>query len=379
MGSSENAEGQASLGSQAGRSGSGPFSESGSVGLGGGGAAGASSSPLVSVVIPAYNAHSYIGRALNSVLAQSYSNFEILVVNDGSPDTELLERVLQPFLSKIRYIKQENQGPSGARNRAIREARGRYVAFLDSDDTWFPHHLMTQVALLMRDPLLHLVYSDSILIRGDKLLGNSFASEPQHPPVSFEKLLTEECTVMTSSTVASREAMMTAGLFDENFLRCEDFDLWLRMAFRGSRMDYCTQPGIHHYLTEDSLASDSYLLKRARIGVYEKIARSLPLTPSQKNLVHSLIDTTEARCQKELLKQYLRSGDYEKALGAAARASELAPHDRKLWITVFGLRRMPAVFRRVHGIHEKFLGVRTKLRATQSRRSLDVSTANSGK
>lgn len=379
MGFSTESAGEASSRASAEESGKGSRRDSSQAEPGGRNSATASSAlPLVSVVIPAYNAHRYIARTLNSVLAQTYSNLEILLVNDGSPDTELLEEALQPFFPKIRYIKQENRGPSGARNRAIRDARGVYVAFLDSDDTWLPHHLATQVSLLVRDPSLHLVYSDSILIRGERLLGNSFANEPQHPPVSFEKLLTEECTVMTSSTVASREAMMAAGLFDEAFVRCEDFDLWLRMAFRGSRMDYSSQPGIHHYLTEDSLASDSYLLKRARIGVYEKTAKTMALSASQRSLVQSLINTTEARCQKELLKEYLRTGDYEKALQAAAGASELAPGDRKLQITLFGLRRMPAVFRRVHGLHEKFLEFRSKLRTTQSRRSLEISTAKLG-
>src|SRR5690348_6033557 len=90
--------------------------------------------PLVSVVIPAYNAAAYLPATLDSVLVQSFSNYEIVVVNDGSPDTPELEKALQPYFRKLRYIKQENRGPSSARNTGIRAARGKYVAFLDSDD-----------------------------------------------------------------------------------------------------------------------------------------------------------------------------------------------------------------------------------------------------
>src|SRR5579863_3220302 len=101
---------------------------------------GNSSSVSVSVVIPAYNSAEYIAEALDSVVAQTFVDYEIIVVNDGSSDTGKLEKVLVPYLRLIRYIKQENNGPSAARNVAIRAACGKYVALLDSDDRWLPTH-----------------------------------------------------------------------------------------------------------------------------------------------------------------------------------------------------------------------------------------------
>src|SRR5262250_1344652 len=89
--------------------------------------------PLVSVVIPAYSCAQYIAQAARSVLEQSYAERELLVINDGSPDTPLLEAELEPFRDRIRYIRQPSGGPSSARNRGILEARGQYVAFLDGD------------------------------------------------------------------------------------------------------------------------------------------------------------------------------------------------------------------------------------------------------
>src|SRR5262245_40798347 len=101
---------------------------------------------LVSVIIPAYNVGNLIAQTIDSVLAQHYRNFEIRVVNDGSPDTPALEAALEPYRERITYIVQENAGPSAARNAGIEHARGELIAFLDGDDIWLPHCLTEQVA-----------------------------------------------------------------------------------------------------------------------------------------------------------------------------------------------------------------------------------------
>ena len=166
--------------------------------------------PLVSVVIPAYNCADYIAATLKSVLAQKFTDWEVVVVNDGSPDTEALERELTPFLDSIRYLKQANGGPSAARNLGVREGRGRYVAFLDSDDLWLPDHLVNQVNLLQSDSSCVLVYSDSLLLREDAPIATAFERSPQTPPVTFASLVSEECSIGTSTVVASRQAILEA-------------------------------------------------------------------------------------------------------------------------------------------------------------------------
>src|ERR1035438_7963147 len=108
-------------------------------------AEGVGMAPLLSVIIPAYRAAQYIAAALDSVLAQTFKGYEIIVVNDGSPDTEELERALEPYRDRIIYLLQENQGLSGARNNGIRAARGTYIAPLDADDVWAPEHLAAQL------------------------------------------------------------------------------------------------------------------------------------------------------------------------------------------------------------------------------------------
>ena len=120
--------------------------------------------PKVSIIIPAYNTAGLIKGCLDSVFSQTYSDFETLVINDGSPDTLELEQVLQPYMDRIIYLKQENKRAAGARNTAIRNARGEFLAFLDSDDCWLPCHLAAQMNRLAEDTALDLVYANGMRI-----------------------------------------------------------------------------------------------------------------------------------------------------------------------------------------------------------------------
>ncbi|MGA9530125.1 MAG: glycosyltransferase family A protein [Terriglobales bacterium] len=277
---------------------------------------------LVSVVIPAYKAASRIRATLDSVYAQTYRNFEIVLVNDGSPDTDDLERAIGGYDQRLVYIKQENKGPAGARNTAIRAAHGKYIACLDSDDIYLPGHLARLVSHLEQNSL-QLVYSDCYYLRGGKHIGRSFEREPQSLPVTFEKLLTEDCCISTSAMLASRQAMIDAGLFDERYRRCEDFDLWLRMAFNGAKMDLVPEASMEHYLQPDGLSSDPYLLTSARAEIYRKTLSTLPLSGQQKRLVEKLINLTDGRSQMDLVRSGLRDRNYSQARQAARKAASL--------------------------------------------------------
>src|SRR5947209_18334937 len=118
--------------------------------------------PKVSVIIPAYNVSAYIADALDSLRAQTFRNFETIVVNDGCPDTENLERVLQPYRDEIIYLKKENGGVSSARNTALLASRGEYIALLDPDDIWEPEYLEVQAGALDSRPDLDLIYPDAV-------------------------------------------------------------------------------------------------------------------------------------------------------------------------------------------------------------------------
>src|SRR5258708_5045483 len=216
---------------------------------------------LVSVVIPAYRCAHYIVETLNSVLAQSFAGYEIIVVNDGSPDTDALEKALAPFLPKIRYLRQPNGGPSAARHLGIPEARTQHIPLLDSDDTWMPDPLAKPIELLESDPSLSLVYADSLYLQEDAPVGTAFQKTPQDLHVTFETLVSERCTIGTSTVVASRQALLEAGAFEDQRRRSEDFDLWLRMAHRGAGMGYSSAVQVRHR-AGNGLAFDDNVMKQ---------------------------------------------------------------------------------------------------------------------
>ncbi|HVQ37505.1 MAG TPA: glycosyltransferase family 2 protein, partial [Pyrinomonadaceae bacterium] len=120
-----------------------------------------SSPPKVSIVMPAYNVSTYIGETLDSVFAQTWTDYEVIVVNDGSPDTVELERALGPYRPRIRYIKQNNLGAGAARNEGLRAAQGEFIAFLDADDLWFPNYLEEQLRFI-RENDYDLVCADAM-------------------------------------------------------------------------------------------------------------------------------------------------------------------------------------------------------------------------
>jgi glycosyltransferase involved in cell wall biosynthesis len=317
--------------------------------------------PLVSVIIPVYKSAPYVVHALNSVLAQTFSRYEVILENDGSPDTELLEQLLKPYLTKIRYIKQDNRGPSGARNAAILEARGDYVAFLDSDDLWLPHHLETQLGILQKDPSLSLVYSNSFLLEDDIPIGTGFkAGRNGRQPVTFETQLTEDACVSTSSVVARRQAILEAGFFDVTLRRCEDFDLWLRMAHCGFRMDYDSAVQICYRRRSGGLGADHALMMRARIEVYEK-ATSLSISPAQRELISQQIARVKTELDIQRAKTSLRAREYDTALEAAKRASA-AVDSWKLRLTVLGMRSFPRLFAKSYRVYDRLLRYRRRKR-----------------
>ena len=169
----------------------------------------AEQAPLVSVVIPAYRAAESIAATLDSVLAQTFKDYEIIVVNDGSPDSEDLEKALDSYRERIIYLRQENQGPAGARNTGILTARGKYIALLDSDDIWDPEHLGAQLAVLEADKSIDVVYADARIF-GDVPEAGRTVMEfcPSAGEVTFERLVTRQCTVHLCVSVCRRESLL---------------------------------------------------------------------------------------------------------------------------------------------------------------------------
>src|SRR5262249_54375992 len=175
---------------------------------------------------------------LASVFEQTYADFEAIVVNDGSPDTSELERVLQPYMARIVYLKQSNKRAAGARNTAIHSAQGEFLAFLDSDDVWYREHLAQQMEMFEDDPRLDFVYANSLVTGDPRRVGEFMQRCPSHGSARLEALVVEDCQIPVSTVVARKSALVKAGLFDESLARCDDYDMWLRTAFFGARIGY---------------------------------------------------------------------------------------------------------------------------------------------
>ena len=297
--------------------------------------------PLVSVIIPFYNADDLIGAALESVFAQSFKNFEVIVVNDGSPNNPSLQSVLRPYLSRIIYMSQENRGPSAARNLAIRRAQGELLAFLDSDDTWLPEYLSEQTKLLQASPSLDLIYCDAFLVGDPASAGKTFMQIcSSNGPVTFESLLVERTQVPTSGTMVRRQCVITAGLFDERFRCAEDHDLWLRIAYHGGKIAYHRKVLVRRLVRPDSLGSPPGDLLAGEIGVLKKLDRELVLPPEVSSLLAGRLRKAEALLDIIQGKRRLFANDSQKAYDFLSRANASSP-TLKLRILLAGLQTMP--------------------------------------
>src|ERR671918_1931295 len=153
-------------------------------------------SPAVSVVIAAYNSARYISQALDSVKSQTFNDYEVIVVNDGSSDREELEQILRSHPLPVIYISQENKGVSAARNAAIKVARGQFYAQLDADDQWTPDYLEVQLGILKDNPNVALVYPNARIIGDAAPVELEFMKvSPSEGEVTFESLVRQQCTV----------------------------------------------------------------------------------------------------------------------------------------------------------------------------------------
>ena len=250
--------------------------------------------PLVSVIIPAYQVAPYIAETLGSVFAQTLTEFEVIIVNDGSPDTEELECALTPYRERICYIRQENLGAGAARNRGVREAHGEFVAFLDGDDLWLPDYLQKQL-IFAREGGYDLVYADALLFGDSPVAGKTYMeTAPSEGAVTFISLLRNDCNVITSGVVARRCTLNEAGLFDESLRNAQDFELWTRMAKRGARLAYQRKVLLRYRCREGSLSGDEMNRLTREIRVYRHIAQTYELTAAEHAELSRAMELQEA-------------------------------------------------------------------------------------
>lgn len=301
------------------------------------------STPAVSVIIPAYKTAGLIANCLDTVFAQTYTNFETIVVNDGSPDTPELEKVLVPYMDRIVYIKQENKRAAGARNNAIRQARGEFVAFLDSDDTWYPEHLATQMKLFADDPSLGLTYSDGLMLLDGGQQRKFTDKNPSYGEATFAALVEERCQIPISTVVARKQALVRAGLFDEKLPRCDDYDMWVRTAFAGAKIGYSSELGGTIYADRPgSLSQSRVKMIEAYWNILEKFKNTLPLAAGDRAVVEGRAAEIKARYLLEEGKRKIEDRQFAEGGKLIFEANQHF-HRPLLSLAVFGLGVAPGI------------------------------------
>jgi glycosyltransferase involved in cell wall biosynthesis len=219
---------------------------------------------MVSVIIPTFNRRDYITTALDSVLAQTYKNYEIVVIDDGSSDDT--KEVLKPYQNIIRYFYQENKGISGARNRGIRESRNDYIALLDSDDYWLPEKLKWQVDRIRKEPECGMVAT-----RCSSIASDGTFRKKNRPGKSGWILndIFKANFIRTSSVLITRKCFDTVGLFDESLPEGEEYDLWLRIA-KQYPIAFINEPLTVYTDNPHGVSTDSLAGRLIRLKVLEK-------------------------------------------------------------------------------------------------------------
>jgi len=283
--------------------------------------------PAFSVLMPAYETERYIEEAIRSVLAQTRSDWELIVVDDGSPDG-LVERVT-PFLSlaNVRLVRQRNCGLAAARNRAASVARGRYLTVLDSDDALLPDYLEAVGAVLDAQPGTALVCCDALVHleehgrfrRRTYLRGPGVKPPRRSDPSRHLEHLLDHNFIFPGATVRA-SAFTAVGGFDEELRAVEDWDMWIRVAAHGLETSMVSRPLAIYRLRSGSLsrdASGSYRLHEPSVRMLTKTLRELQLAPSARRAAERSL----AHCRRRA-----RLGDARDALASrdVARARRLA-------------------------------------------------------
>ncbi len=308
--------------------------------------------PRVSVVVPAYNAHEFIDETLDSVLAQTFADYEIIVVNDGSPDSEKLEKVLENYYENIVYIKQENGGTARARNAAIKAARGSLLAFLDADDVWLPEYLSAQIKTLDAKNS-DFIYADARMFGAVKNARETFMKKsPSRGTVKTESLIEGVCSVITSGTIAKREKVVACGMFDEDLPRIgmEDFDLWFRLLKSGARADYQRRVLLKYRVSPNSLSGSNVARARRAIVALDTLERKHELNEREKSAMAKRRQSAQAELELETGKFNLAAQNYEQASDNFRRANRYY-RSLKLKIVIEVLRTKPEL---VLGLFKKF-------------------------
>jgi len=254
--------------------------------------------PTVSVIIHTYNNEQFIAETIDSVLKQTYNDYEIIVVDDGSVDGT--RDALLPYTQKIRYHYKENGGIASAKNAGIALSKTEYIAFLDHDDLWVPDKLKLQIEYFNKNPQVGLVYAKYTSFRDGKELRTK--PDKGYSGWVFKELLSKSF-IQTSTVMVKRECLNAVGPYDESFSLGDEYDMFLRISkkFQCGFID----KQLTRYRVHDTNASkNDFLFDKDNLGIYKKIYYNFSdLDSKEKKILKKRIARYSMKVAKELYRQ----------------------------------------------------------------------------
>ena len=303
--------------------------------------------PVVSIIMPAYEVGPYIGAAIESVRAQTFTEWELLIGDDGSTDAtnEIASRWADRD-PRVRVLRQHNAGISAARNLALRNSSGRIIAILDSDDLWEPEYLAAQVGVLDAHPDIDVVTGNAWFL-GSRLNGMPARPWPDaRPDPDLATILSDETAVFIMS-VFRRRVYETIGGFDEAFRTNEDYDYWIRAASAGFRFKRNDRPLGRYRRRDDSLSASEARMLQGILRVLRKAQGVIGERPRER----AILDAQIARFEEELLaseaRAALESGDAQ-AIGERLAALQASRGGAALALACVAARVTPRLLARVY-------------------------------
>lgn len=278
--------------------------------------------PKVSIIIPCFKVAQYISEALDSVFAQTFTDYEVIVINDGSPDTPEFEKEIEKYFDKIIYIKHENIGVGPSRNIGIENSKGELLAFLDGDDAWLPTYLEEQIEFLETDNF-DLVYTNALYFGDVFNNAKTFMDDaPSNGETTFESLLSCDCNIILSGSIVRKKTVLDVGMFDPRDIRAQDYDLWLRLTYAGAKVGYRKKVLLKYRIRRDSVSGSSQQRIQREIDAYDRITQKLQLNENQQKIIDERLSILKTDLEIERGKGFMLQEDFENARKSFEKANE---------------------------------------------------------